>query len=229
MTSALQQLIRARRSIRRFKPDPVEKEKLLSCLEEARLAPSAENAQPTRFLVVDNPELKDELARVAFSGIYSMTKFAAQAPVLVVVLARLDILVHKVGRRLQGTEFFLIDVGIAGEHFVLRAEELGLSTCWIGWFNRRAAIPGLAKSEKISDELAELYVGEWKGPVQLGDNEFFFQILQEKESRVVAKSEKDLGDVAQRMLRFKQNVWLKDFLAAERKRLNVKTYLNPDA
>jgi len=137
MPSALQQLIRARRSIRRFKPDPVEKEKLLSCLEAARLAPSAGNAQPTRFLVVDDPELKDELAREAFSGIYSMTKFAAQAPVLVVVLARLDVLVHKVGRRLQGTQFFLIDIGIAGEHFVLRAEEMGLSTCWIGWFNVR--------------------------------------------------------------------------------------------
>jgi nitroreductase len=137
MPSALQQLIHARRSIRRFKSDPVEKEDLLSCLEAARLAPSAENAQPTRFLIVDDPELRSELAREAFSGIYSMTKFAAQAPVLVVVLARLDILVHKVGRRLQGTQFFLVDIGIAGEHFVLRAEELGLSTCWIGWFNVR--------------------------------------------------------------------------------------------
>ena len=137
MPSALQQLIHARRSIRRFKPDPVEKEKLLSCLEAARLAPSAENAQPTRFLIVDDPELKSELAREAFSGIYSMTKFAAQAPVIVVVLARLDVMAHRVGRRIQGTQFYLIDIGIAGEHFVLRAEEMGLSTCWIGWFNVR--------------------------------------------------------------------------------------------
>ena len=137
MSSVLQQLIHARRSIRRFKPDPVEKEKLLSCLEAARLAPSSENSQPWRFIVVDRPEIKDTLAGGAFSGIYSTTKFAAQAPALVVVLARLDVIVHKIGRRLQGTEFFLIDIGIAGEHFVLRAEELGLSTCWIGWFNVR--------------------------------------------------------------------------------------------
>jgi nitroreductase len=133
----MDRLMRSRRSIRRFLPDPVEKEKIMVCLEAARIAPSAENAQPSRFLIVDDPELKSELAREAFSGIYSMTKFAAQAPVLVVVLARLDILVHKVGRRLQGTQFFLVDIGIAGEHFVLRAEEMGLSTCWIGWFNVR--------------------------------------------------------------------------------------------
>ena len=129
--------MRSRRSIRRFLPDPVEREKIMACLEAARLAPSAENAQPTRFLIVDEPELRLELARVAFSGIYSMTKFAAQAPVLVVVLAKPNMLVDKVGRRLQGTQFFLIDVGIAGEHFVLRAEEMGLSTCWIGWFDVR--------------------------------------------------------------------------------------------
>ena len=151
MLSALQQLIFARRSIRRFKPDRVEKEKLLSCLEAARLAPSSENSQPWRFLVVDSPPLKDELAREAFSGIHSMTKFAAQAPALVVVLARLDVVVHKIGRRLQGTEFFLIDIGIAGEHLVLRAEELGLSTCWIGWFNVRKTrkLLGIPRKYKI--------------------------------------------------------------------------------
>ncbi len=38
----------------------------------------------------------------------------------------------------RGTKFYLIDIGIAGEHFVLQAEELGLGTCWIGWFNESA-------------------------------------------------------------------------------------------
>ncbi|HEX2695396.1 MAG TPA: nitroreductase family protein, partial [Acidobacteriota bacterium] len=55
MTTPLDTLIRSRRSIRRFLPDPVDREKILSCLEAARLAPSAENAQPWRFLVVDDP------------------------------------------------------------------------------------------------------------------------------------------------------------------------------
>ena len=135
----LQKLIRQRRSIRRFLSTPVEKEKLQACLEAARIAPSAHNAQSWRFLVIDDPEVKTKFAETAFSGIYKMTQFAAQAPVLVLVLAELDLLANRIGRRVQGVSFYLLDLGIAGEHFVLQAEELGLSTCWIGWFNMRRA------------------------------------------------------------------------------------------
>jgi nitroreductase len=132
-------LVRRRRSIRRFLPQPVEKEKLLACLEAARLAPSAQNAQPWRFVIVDDPVLKDTLCRKAFTGIYSTSRFAAQAPVIVVVLARKDFVAHRLGRQIQKTAFHLIDIGIAGEHFILQAEELGLGTCWMGWFSYRRA------------------------------------------------------------------------------------------
>ncbi len=137
MPASLDDLIRSRRSIRRFLPDPVEREKILACVEAARLAPSAENAQPARFLVIDEPALKEKLAGEAFSGIYGMTQFAAHAPVLVVVLAVRDNLLHRLGGSLQGTPFYLLDVGIAGEHFVLKAEDQGLATCWVGWFDAR--------------------------------------------------------------------------------------------
>jgi nitroreductase len=132
-------LVRSRRSIRRFLPRPVEKEKILACLEAARLAPSAQNAQPWRFVVVDDPALKDTLCREAFTGIYSTSRFAAQAPVVVVVLARKAFVAHRLGRQIQKTAFHLIDIGIAGEHFILQAEELGLGTCWMGWFSYRKA------------------------------------------------------------------------------------------
>jgi len=134
----LDEIIQRRRSIRRYSPQPVEKEKILACLEAARLAPSAENAQPWRFLVIDDPELKDKVSKKAFSGIYSSCRFAAQAPVLVLMMAKLDVLANRLGRLVQGTQFYLLDLGIAGEHFVLKAEELGLGTCWIGWFKARA-------------------------------------------------------------------------------------------
>jgi nitroreductase len=133
------EIVRSRRSIRRFLPRPVEREKILACLEAARLAPSAHNAQPWRFLVIDDPSLKDSLCREAFSGIYSASRFAAQAPVVIVILARKDLVAHHLGRGIQGTEFHLIDIGIAGEHLVLQAEEMGLGTCWMGWFNSRRA------------------------------------------------------------------------------------------
>ncbi len=132
-----QKIIRQRRSIRRYLPTPVEKEKLLACLEAARIAPSAQNAQSWRFLVIDDPEIKARFSETAFSGIYKMTRFAAQAPVLVLIMGRLDLMADRVGRQIQGVNFYLLNLGIAGEHFVLQAEELGLSTCWIGWFNIR--------------------------------------------------------------------------------------------
>lgn len=134
----LDEIIQSRRSIRRYSPQPVEREKILACLEAARLAPSAENVQPWRFLVIDEPELKNQVAKEAFSGVYATSRFATGAPVLVLMMARLDLLANNLGRLVQGTQFYLLDLGIAGEHFVLKAEEQGLGTCWIGWFNLRA-------------------------------------------------------------------------------------------
>jgi nitroreductase len=132
-----QRIIRGRRSIRRFLETPVEPEKLTACLEAARLAPSAHNAQPGRYVVVDEPGLKDRLAAAAFSGIYRGSRFAAKAPVLLVLLARRDFVAHHLGGRMQRVPYYYVDMGIAGEHIVLQAEELGLATCWMGWFSRR--------------------------------------------------------------------------------------------
>jgi len=132
-----QELVWSRRSVRRYLQVPVEREKILACLEAARLAPSAENVQPWRFLVVDDPGVKARLAEEAFSGIYSFSKFAARAPVLIVILARPDILANRIGKQIQKISFYLIDVGIAGAHLALQAEEIGLGSCWIGWFNAR--------------------------------------------------------------------------------------------
>lgn len=137
MSTFFHELVKNRRSIRRYLEKPVEREKIVACLEAARLAPSAENVQPWRFLVVDDPGIKETLAAEAFSGIYSFSRFAAKAPVLIVILARLDLVANRLGKQIQGVAFHLIDIGIAGEHLVLQAEELGLGTCWIGWFSQR--------------------------------------------------------------------------------------------
>ena len=133
------QLVKNRRSIRRYLAKPVERERILTCIEAARLAPSADNVQPWRFLIIDDPELKAKFAQEVFSGIYFISKFAAKAPVLIMILARLDIIANRIGKQIQNIHFYLIDIGIAGEHLVLQAEELGLGTCWIGWFNVRKA------------------------------------------------------------------------------------------
>lgn len=137
MNSKFLDIVKARRSVRKYQDKPVEREKLMQCIESARLAPSAENVQPWRFIVVDDPALKVELSSQAFSGIYRPTQFAAKAPVIVVILAKLDILANRIAKQIQGIHYYFIDAGIAGEHFALQAQELGLGTCWIGWFHPR--------------------------------------------------------------------------------------------
>ena len=139
-----QRILGGRRSIRRYLETPVEPEKLRACLEAARVAPSAHNVQPWRFIVVDEPGLKDRLAAAAFSGIYSGSKFAARAPVLLVLLAKPGGAAVRAGSKLLGVPFHFLDMGIAGEHIVLQAEELGLATCWMGWFDHRRVRKALA-------------------------------------------------------------------------------------
>jgi len=135
---ALLDLVKDRKSVRDFLDRPVEREKIMTCLEAARAAPSACNSQPWRFVVVDDSQLKDRLCDAAFSGMYSINSFCKGAPVIVVVISEKSRFLARIGEVFRGTKYYLIDIGIACEHFVLQAEDLGLGTCWIGWFNERA-------------------------------------------------------------------------------------------
>ena len=134
---SLLDLMKHRKSVRDFLDRPVEREKIAMCLEAARVAPSACNSQPWRFVVVDEPSLKNQLCKVAFSGIYSINSFCKMAPVIVVVISEKSRFIARVGGMFRGTKYYLIDIGIACEHFVLQAEDLDLGTCWIGWFNEK--------------------------------------------------------------------------------------------
>lgn len=151
-TSVFLKLAAGRRSIRKYRPLPVEREKLQYCLEAARLAPSACNAQPYKFIVVDEQALKEKLGKAAFSGIYKPCSFAARAGALVVVVSQTGKMSAWLGNRIQSTNFRLVDMGIAAEHFVLAAHEQGLGTCWLGWFDAKGAakalgLPSGAKAE----------------------------------------------------------------------------------
>ena len=137
-------LVEKRRSVRRFQDKPVQRDLLRDCVEAARLAPSAENVEPWRFVIVDDPDAKATLANAAFSGVYRATRWAEKAPALVVLLSKKDILANRLGKQITGIHYYLIDIGIAGEHFVLQAADSGLGTCWIGWFDPR-------KTRKVLD------------------------------------------------------------------------------
>ncbi len=158
----LMQAILTRRSVRKYQEKPVEREKIDSCLEAARLSPSACNSQPWEFIVLDNAQTKETFCKEVFSGVYAISKWAAAAPVLIAAVSDKGNFVSRMGNFIRRTEFYLVDHGIACEHFVLRAWDQGLGTCWIGWFHadKAARFFNLPAGKKIEHLLALGYPAE---------------------------------------------------------------------
>ena len=171
------ELIQQRRSVRRYSDRPVPKENILQCLEAARLAPSACNSQPWKFIVIDEPALRKRVAERIFSGLYSMNQFAREAPVLVAVVSEKSKILSAIGGQVRNTSYRLVDLGIACEHFILQATELGLGTCWIGWFDEKA----LKKELKLSGNKKIDIV------ISLG---------YPAEEKIVPKNRKSLGEIS---------------------------------
>jgi nitroreductase len=162
--SILKDLLTKRRSIRKYQEKPVERDKILSCIEAARMAPSAHNVQPWKYIIVDDPDVKARLCDAAFSGIFFINKFARHAPVIVVITAEPDIVADRLGKIVQGLQYFLLDIGASIEHFLLQAAELGLGACWLGWFSEARVkkilkIPG---HKKIASMISLGYPAEEK-------------------------------------------------------------------
>lgn len=133
----LLELIELRQSDRKYIDKKVEKEKIINCLEAARLAPSASNSQPWSFVVIDEPELKNKVGRASFGPLKAFNKFVPQAPVIVAFVQEKPKKITEIGGRIKNKEYPLIDIGIAAEHFCLQAAEDGLGTCMLGWFDEK--------------------------------------------------------------------------------------------
>ena len=129
---AFAELVRQRYSCRAYKSDPVPREHLEKMLEAARLAPSSCNTQPWRFAVVTA-----SAGRAALVGNGLMPGlprgWIAAAPVIVAMGMVVSAVTHRLAPLLTKVDYPWVDLGIAGEHLVLQAAELGLGTCWIGW------------------------------------------------------------------------------------------------
>ena len=132
------ELVNKRSSVRKYIGREIKKEDVERCIEAARLAPSACNSQPWKFIIVDDKDLKDRLCEGAFSGIYKMNSFAKGAPVIIAVVSEKSSFFARIGGQFRGTHYYLIDVGIACEHLALAAAESRIGSCMIGWFNERA-------------------------------------------------------------------------------------------
>ena len=147
-------LANKRYSVRNYKDAPVPQEKINRCIEAARLAPSACNSQPWKFIVVDDPELRKKLAKAAFEGILDFNHFAFKAPVLILIVSEREKMFAKFGSVVKKKNFSQVDIGIAAEHFCLQATEEGIGTCMLGWFNEKKvkkmlSIPRIKRIELI--------------------------------------------------------------------------------
>jgi nitroreductase len=122
-------LIQKRHSIRSYRNDPVEEEKLLRVLEAARLAPTAHNNQAFKVVVLRTAGREEELKKI-----YSQD-FFVQAPIVLGIFTSLE----ESWVRADGTNYGWVDAAIVADHIILAATALGLGTCWIGAFNPQAA------------------------------------------------------------------------------------------
>ncbi len=123
--AAVHAIIAGRRSIRKYRPDPVEEEKLARVLEAARLAPSARNRQPWHYVVVTDPLIRARLQRA-----YDRDWFYG-APVIVCACGEPS----RNPARKHARDWRDVDVAISFDHLVLAATAEGLGTCWVGAFD----------------------------------------------------------------------------------------------
>lgn len=127
------EIAQTRQSCRNYDPTrPVAPEKLAAILEAGRLAPSACNGQPYRFTVCQGGTARLVAKATMSAGI---NKFAADAPVMIVISEQPYVASAALGARVKGNDYRSIDIGIAAAYLTAEATAQGLSTCILGWFD----------------------------------------------------------------------------------------------
>ena len=129
-------------------------------MEAARLAPSASNSQPWRFVVVDDPNRAPQVATCLQDG--GINRFTENCPAFVVVIEGSQTLTASVSGTLKDQKYAAIDLGIAASHLILAATSQGLATCALGWFNERKLkiLLGIPKILRIRLVIAVGYAAE---------------------------------------------------------------------
>ena len=142
------ELVSKRESCRAYSTKEVEKEKLLKCIEAARLSPSACNSQPWSFVVATG-ERGNEVAKCTQKS--GMNKFTDNCPAFIIITEEQASLSAKIAGVIASQHYAQIDIGLATAHICYAATEQGLSTCILGWFDEKklAETLGIPKSKRI--------------------------------------------------------------------------------
>ena len=135
--------IENRRSIRKYKDQPIDEKLLLEIIRNASLAPSGNNTQPWNFIIVDNLESRKEISIVCHNQ-----KWMNTAPVFIVCVADINCRVKETEKINLDEETSLFelkqiirDTAISIEHLVIEATEQGLGTCWVAWYEQKEIRP----------------------------------------------------------------------------------------
>ena len=123
-----------RQSCRDFADTPVEHDKLVRCIEAARLTPSGCNAQPWSFVVVENPDIVPEVAKSSMQ--LGANDYIAGAKAFIVVLEEHAVLMPALRKLVDSQYFAKGDLGAAVYAICLQAEDMGLGTCILGLYDR---------------------------------------------------------------------------------------------
>lgn len=138
MDKTLLELFNKRYSCRKFEIDRIiEKEKILQCLEAARIAPSASNSQPWKYIVVDEKGLKEKISENLKIGNIKFNQFAKDASALIIITEEPKNIELSIGQVALGRNFASFDIGCSAMSFCLMATNLGLATCFLGIFDEK--------------------------------------------------------------------------------------------
>ena len=165
--SSILELIQQRFSVRKYLPNAIEEEKLNIILESARLAPSASNSQPWHFYVVkDKEKIKGLSAKMTIGSNAVINGFIQDAPIVIVATAGPIDILHKIASFIVNKRWYYIDVAIALEHMALAAWELGIGSCWVGWFEEKKIknLLGIPANQEVIALLTLGYPNEERSP-----------------------------------------------------------------
>jgi nitroreductase len=129
------ELIHSRQSERKYTSKPVEQDKLDRILEAGRMAPSACNGQPWKFVVVTDRKLIVELADAATEKLSGMNKFSSQAAAIIAIVRENSNLSSRIGGAVKRKDYSYYDIGMAIENICLQAAAEDIGSCIIGWFD----------------------------------------------------------------------------------------------
>ena len=143
------ELSKSRQSCRKYNPEKaVEEEKITEILEAANLAPSACNSQPYKVAIAKGIKAKEVAKATTGMG---MNSFTSDAPVMIVIAEGSYSKTAAMGAKVKGNDYRSIDIGILSAFITLKATELGLGTCILGWFDDKKvrSVCGLDTSVRL--------------------------------------------------------------------------------